>query len=81
MGIKAILRRLFPERERRLPPEPVRGDVIRCHDCHKLGYIALRRDGTYTMTPGWRMARWGLYTCGECAEKKRRAVLQMMKEK
>lgn len=81
MGIKAILRRLFPAEERRLPPEPVRGDVIRCYDCHRLGYIAYHPDGTYTMDRGWRMARIGLYICPKCGEKRRRAVLQMMKEK
>lgn len=80
MGIQAILRRLFPPVERRLPPEPVRGDVIRCHDCRQLGYIAYNRNGTYTMTKGWRMADFGLYICPKCQER-RRVALRMTKGK
>ena len=78
MGIKAIMKRLFPAVERRLPPEPTRGEVIRCHDCHQLGYIVYEWDGTYTMTKGWKMALVGctaLYICPKCGEKRRQSIL------
>lgn len=78
MSIKAILRRLFPNREHRLPPEKIRGDVIRCYDCNKLGYIAYYRNGTYTISQGWKTARvrfTSLYICDKCSEKRRQLFM------
>lgn len=79
--MKKLFKRLFRKTTRKVPPEKVRGEVIRCHDCHRLGYIAYHSDGTYTMDRGWRMARIGLYICPKCQEKRRLDALQMMKGK
>lgn len=67
--------RLFKREAADTPPL---GNVIRCHDCRELGYIAIT--GGETILPaGWKLTWAGLrplYICKQCGEKRKTELLR-----
>ena len=71
-----------PLQEKR-PKSRIRGDVILCHDCQRIGYSIPYGFGNCELPDGWMNFDIGfsrLYLCRQCLEKRRQFGMNLLRE-